>query len=157
MAFLGGYYNDDGVNVQHDDFFNARIAPETRALIDLIQDETPDCFMTLHSCGNGPFMIVPDNFISQACQFHQVQVAALVSARHRRDGLRPLVRPATKPEGGFFLHTALHHTSGGLPLLFEFPHGMQMKPFTFNEILDIGLGLCEEVLRYGVSCGYRPR
>jgi len=157
MAYLGGYYNDAGVNIQHDDFFARQIAPETRALIDLIRDETPDCFMTLHSCGSGPFFSGPDNFIPQSCQYHQAQISALVADRHRRDGLRPGGGPKTGPRGGFYLHTALHHTSGALPLLFEFPHGLAMKPFTFDEILDIGLSLFEEVMRYGITCRYQPR
>ena len=156
MEFLGGYYNDAGVNIQHDDFFG-HPAPETRALVDLVQAEIPDGVMTLHSCGSGPFFIAPENFLSPACQFHQVQIAALVAERHRREGLRPGGGARTAPQGGFYFHTALHHTSGALPLLFEFPHGLEMKPFSFDEILDVGLGLFEEVMHYGVNCRYWPR
>ena len=157
MQFVGGYYNDAGVNIQHDDFFAPQVAPETRALLDLVRAETPDAFITLHSCGNGPFLIAPENFLSQQCQFHQVQVGALIADRHRRDGLRPGGGTRTEPRGGFYLHTALYHTSGALPLIFEYPHGLEMKPFTFDEILDIGLGLFEETIRYGVACRYGPR
>lgn len=156
MEFLGGYYNDAGVNIQHDDFFG-RPAPETRALMDLATAEIPDCVMTLHSCGSGPFFIAPENYLSPACQFHQVQVAALVADRHRRDGLRPGGGTRTALQGGFYFHTALHHHTGALPLLFEFPHGLEMKPFTFDEILDVGLSLFEEVMRYGANCRYWPR
>jgi hypothetical protein len=157
MALLGGYYNDAGVNIQHDDFFAAQVAPETRALIDLVRAETADCFMGLHSCGSGPFITAPENLIAPRCQFHQAQIAALVADRHRRDGLRPGGGSHTEPQGGFYLHTALHHTCGALPLLFEFPHGLAMKPFTFDEIVDVGLSLFEEVMRYGVTCRYAPR
>ncbi len=157
MDFLGGYYNDAGVNIQHDDFFAPQIAPETRALIDLVRDETPDCVMTLHSCGGGPYFTGPDNFIPQAYQYRQAQISAVVADRHRRDSLRPGAGPKTGPTGGFYFHTALHHTSGALPLLFEYPHGLETKPFTFDEILDIGLSLFEEVMRFGVTYGFRPR
>ena len=157
MELLGGYYNDAGVNIQHEDFFAPKLAPETRSLIDLVRDETPDCVMTLHSCGVGPFFTGPDNFIPQDYQYRQAQIAAIVGDRHRRDGLKPGYRPKTGPTGGFFFHTALHHTSGALPLLFEYPHGLEMKPFTFDEILDIGLSLFEEVMRFGVTYGFRPR
>ena len=157
MQSVGGYYNDAGVNIQHDDFFAPSVAPETRALIDLVRDETPDCFLTLHSCANGPFLIAPENHINARCQFHQVQLGALIGDRHRRDGLRPGAGARVEPRGGFYLHTALHYTSGALPLLFELPHGLEIKPFSFGEILDTGLSLFEEVMRYGVSCGYAPR
>ena len=61
--------------------------------------------------------------------------------------------------GGYYNDAGVniqHHT-GTLPLLFEFPHGLEMKPFTFDELLDVGLSLFEEVMRYGVNCRYRPR
>lgn len=156
MIYLGGYYNDAGVNIQHDDFFGRHIAPETRALLDLVRDETPDCFLTLHSCGTGPFLTGPDSFIPTGHQYRQAQVAAIVADRHRREGLRPGGGPKVGPVGGFYLHTALHHTSGALPLLFEFPHGLAMKPFAFDEILDVGLTLFEEVMRFGLTHGFRP-
>ena len=156
MAFLGGYYNDAGVNIQHEDFFAPNLAPETRALIDLVRDEVPDAFLTLHSCGSGPFFTGPDAFIPQAHQYRQAQVAAVVGDRHRRDGLRPGGSPKHGPTGGFYFHTALHHTSGALPLLLEFPHGLKTKPFTFDEILDIGLSTFEEVMRFGLTHGFRP-
>ncbi len=157
MQFVGGYYNDAGVNIQHDDFLAPQVAPETRALLDLVRAETPDCFLTFHSCGSGPFLIAPENHLSSRCQFHQVQIGALIAARHRRDGLRPGGGMRVEPRGGFYLHTALHFTSGALPLLFELPHGLASKPFSFEEILDAGLDVLEEVLRYGVCCRYAPR
>ena len=156
MAFLGGYYNDAGVNIQHEDFFAPRLAPETRALIDLVREETPDCAMTLHSCGNGPYFTGPDAFIPEAHQYRQAQISSVVTERHRRDGLRPGGRPKAGPRGGFYFQTALHHTSGALPLLFEFPHGLEMKLFAFEEILDIGLSMFEEVMRFGGTYGFRP-
>jgi hypothetical protein len=40
LQFAGGYFNDDGVNSQHDDFLG-RMQPETRALLDLCARERP--------------------------------------------------------------------------------------------------------------------
>jgi len=156
MAFLGGYYNDAGVNMQHEDFYSPDLAPETRALIDLVRDEVPDAFLTLHSCSSGPFFTGPDRYIPVSHQYRQAQISTLVSERHRRDGLRPGGGPKRGPTGGFYLHTALHHASGALPLLFEFPHGLADKPFTFDEILDIGLSMLEEVMCFGKAHGFRP-
>lgn len=157
MARLGGYYNDAGINIQHDDFFSKDMAPETRALFDLFLEEVPDCFLTLHACGNAPVFVGPDNFITQACVEQQISVATAVTARFEKEGLRPHGKPNTEPRGGFYLHTALHHTCGALPLLFEMPHGLEIKPFTFNEILDVGLILFEELLSYGNKTRFQPR
>jgi len=158
MSFLGGYYNDAGVNIQHDDFFSAEMAPETRALLDLVRNETPDCFMTLHSCEEGPFFTGPDSLIPQAYQYRQAEIAALVGERHRQEGLKPETDRVAKPgpTGGFYLHTALHNACGALPLLVELPHGLAEKPFTFDEILDINLTLFDEVIRFGLTYGFRP-
>ena len=73
-----------------------------------------------------------------------------------RPGLRPNGSPKHGPTGGFYFQTAMHHTSGALPLLFEFPHGMRYKPYTFDEILDVGLTMFEEVMRFGLLWGFRP-
>ncbi len=47
-GFPGGYPNDAGVNVQHDDFFGNR-QPETQALLDLTGREKPDVIINLHT------------------------------------------------------------------------------------------------------------
>lgn len=41
VVFPGGYPNDAGVNIQHDDFFG-HAQPETRALLDLVARERPE-------------------------------------------------------------------------------------------------------------------
>jgi len=46
--FPGGYPNDNGVNIQHDDFFGSR-QPETQALLDLAARERPDLILNLHT------------------------------------------------------------------------------------------------------------
>jgi len=52
-AFLGGYFNNAGVNPLHGVFLPPDIAPETHAALALALKETPDCVLDLHSCGAG--------------------------------------------------------------------------------------------------------
>lgn len=47
-SFPGGYPNDAGVNIQHDDFLG-KIQPETKALFDLVAREKPDLILNMHS------------------------------------------------------------------------------------------------------------
>jgi hypothetical protein len=47
-GFPGGYPNDAGVNIQHDDFFGKR-QPETQALFDLTAREKPDLILNMHT------------------------------------------------------------------------------------------------------------
>ena len=42
----------------------------------------------------------------------------------------------------------IYHTCGALPLLAEFPCGYKPRPYTFNEILDIGLCMLEEIVAF---------
>ncbi|HWL17800.1 MAG TPA: M14 family zinc carboxypeptidase [Opitutus sp.] len=46
--FPGGYPNDAGVNIQHDDFLGDR-QPETQALLDLVARERPDLMFNMHT------------------------------------------------------------------------------------------------------------
>ena len=47
-SFPGGYPNDAGVNIQHDDFAG-RKQPETQALFDLTAKEKPDIIINMHT------------------------------------------------------------------------------------------------------------
>ena len=47
-GFPGGYPNDAGVNIQHDDFSGKR-QPETQALFDLTGREKPDLILNMHT------------------------------------------------------------------------------------------------------------
>lgn len=46
--YPGGYPNDNGVNIQHDDFFGSP-QPETRALFNLTTQERPDLILSMHT------------------------------------------------------------------------------------------------------------
>lgn len=67
---LGSYYNDDGVNLMHDDFF-APMANETKFLLDTVDEYVPDATVLLHGGSNSPSHIlaptcVPEYFKSEA-------------------------------------------------------------------------------------------
>ncbi len=47
-GFPGGYPNDAGVNIQHDDFLGKR-QPETQALFNLTEKEKPDLIINMHT------------------------------------------------------------------------------------------------------------
>ena len=49
--FLGGYFNDDGVNIMHDNFFKP-MAEETKALLRLADEYVPDMTIMLHGGSN---------------------------------------------------------------------------------------------------------
>lgn len=48
FGFPGGYPNDAGVNIMHDDFFG-KLQPETQAIFDLAEREKPDLVLNMHT------------------------------------------------------------------------------------------------------------
>ena len=50
-GFLGGYFNDDGINIMHDNFFFP-MAGETKALLKLCDERVPDITIHLHGGSN---------------------------------------------------------------------------------------------------------
>ena len=154
-SHVGGYFNDRGVNLMYDDWFGQR-CPETDAFLELAHEEGPDCVLNLHSCGAGPFFNSGDQFIPEPFRHRQTAFSEVVARRLRQEGLRPHAnRPALR-NLGLCLYNVWYFACGCLPLTFEFPHGVVGKPFTHDEILDIGLTLFEEVMELGLREGFLP-
>lgn len=155
-SFLGGYFNDAGVNPLHGVFLSPEIAPETHAALALALEETPDCVLDLHSCGVGPFFIVGD--------------AALPEIYNRRqyylDGFcRQLLRErlgihrawtTRGSEGALTLDGAYYHLCHALPMVFEGAHGAQEGfRYTHDQIVDSYLTMFEGLMTVGSKEGFK--
>ena len=156
IKYLGGYFNDNRVNIQHDDFFG-KTQPETRALLELARNEIPDCILSCHSCEADPGFGAPDAYISENCRALQSQVAGVVTSAQLAAGLRVFPRSNLNMHNYFYLQDILHMATGALPLLYEFPHGTRNASFTYQEIIDLGLTLFEELVHYGLYYKFQPR
>src|SRR2546425_10901837 len=55
VGTLGAYFNDEGVNPMHDEWFDL-MALETRAWFKLVREEAPDFIVSLHSHASNPFV-----------------------------------------------------------------------------------------------------
>ena len=157
MSFLGGYYNEAGVNLQHDDFFGPEVAPENRAIRDLFRREIPDAFLTFHAHGGDPAILTPDAFLSPGVQRKQIEMAGFMLANLHRAGI-PFIPPdkIVTPPWSFYFQTWLHHMTGATPLLFEFCHGLEMNPASLDAILETGFVTFEAWVDYCLAFGPRP-
>lgn len=166
--FPGGYPNDAGVNLQHDDFFGAR-QPETQALFDLTARERPDVILNMHT--GATYMHPLRSFIEPvlAPQFEAVyrrimtglteagQQETMDAARH--------ADPARERLSAFNLDTALNLHCGALTVLVESPsHNFSTakkegKPYfhTPENLLDAQLVCHREALRFLAETGGRSR
>lgn len=157
LQHMGGYYNEQGVNLQHDDFFGEKLAPENQAIRRLFRREIPDAFLTLHAHGAPAAFLTPDAFLSPGCQRKQIEAAGFILSRLMEREIP--VTPPDKiviPPWSFYFQTWLHHATGALPLLFEFCHGLKIKPCRLEDILNTGLLLVETWADYCRHFGARP-
>jgi hypothetical protein len=156
-GFLGCYFNDDGINLMHDEFFGP-MSPEAPAILRVARDEGPDLAVSLHSCEYAPALFRP------AYVTVEVQKNALSLAKKYYTLLEKQSMPHGKPfritpEGGerpqpFNLTSALYHISGATTFTFECPHGISGRDYcnvSPEQILDIQLLLYEAMLEFAIE------
>ena len=137
-GFLGAYYNDDGVNLMHDNFFSP-MAEETRALLRLCDEEAPECVIGLHGGSNSTNELLQPDYVSAAAKKGVLRLAEDVALRQTARGLKSRVHPiAAEPERppSFNLTSAIHHVCGAVSSTYESNEGLLDKnAFTAEEIL----------------------
>jgi hypothetical protein len=164
VGILGSYFNDNGINLMHDEFF-APMAAETKAILMLASAEAPDLTVSLHSHENYPVILQPAHvpwYIKELVY----ELALNVNQRyqdlnlpHRTADYIPApaiddkIYPPTK---SFNLVSALHHVSGTMSFTFECSHGsisgkLPDPIVNYEDILDIQLYLYAEILDYAIN------
>lgn len=128
-SFPGGYPNDAGVNLAHDDFFGKR-QPETQALFDLAAREKPDLIINMHTGapGNNYFMRMHRPLCEPALEqtfgalYEQVHTAlALQGLQSTKDPEIEAKIDLVRSRGMYNLDAALNLHCGALGALIEAP------------------------------------
>ena len=166
--FPGGYPNDAGVNIQHDDFLGAR-QPETQALLDLAARERPDLTINMHT--GAVFMHPLRPAIEPALWPRFDELYRRIMTRLTEEGLQRTGDPAAHADpsrervGGFNMESAINAHCGALAVLVESPsHNFSTatkdgKPFFHSpeNLLDAQL-LCHlEAMKYLADTGGRAQ
>lgn len=137
-GFLGAYYNDDGVNLMHDDFFNP-MARETSALLKLAADEAPDYIIQLHGGSNSTNELLQLSYAPLFIKKKLLTLAERCAEFAKSEGLPSSVRKISQedfPPPSFNLASALHHVCGGVSATYESNQGLAEKnAFTAEDIL----------------------
>ncbi|MBE6560036.1 MAG: hypothetical protein E7662_02820 [Ruminococcaceae bacterium] len=139
ISFLGAYFNDDGINLMHDNFFSP-MAEETRALLKLADEEAPECIIGLHGGSNTTNeLLQPDYvpvYIKEAVRRMAEDVARRQSGRGLKTHVYPISGESGFPPRSFNLTSALHHVCGAVSSTYESNMGMSIpNAFTAEEIL----------------------
>ncbi len=125
VDFLGGYFNDDGVNLMHDNFFHP-MAKETQAILDLCDSEKADWILHLHGGSNSVNALLQTHYVTLECQQAIEGLAKICDdycLAHESDlrftlpGLPGKETGTTPPS--FNLPSAAHHVCGGVSAVFE--------------------------------------
>ncbi len=138
-GYLGAYYNDDGINLMHDNFFNP-MAEETKALMALAANEAPECAIGLHGGSNSTNVILQPSYVPLQINEGVFRLASCGARLAEAQGLPSAVIPvSTENKRGapsFNLTSALHHVCGCVTGTYESNEGLIKKnQFTADMIL----------------------
>lgn len=151
---LGGYFNDQGINMMHDNFFMP-MAPETASLMALTDIEAPDFIVGLHGGGNCTNFILKTDYIPARMGRKIDEFDDRLYESSLRHGLRFKKQTSffddnVSPPPSFGLSAALHHISGGISFTYESNQALNDTgdTYSYDEILESHLLLFEESLKY---------
>jgi hypothetical protein len=156
---LGAYFNDDGVNLMHDEWFEP-MAEETRAFQRLAREEAPDFIVILHSHESLP-SVEPTAYVPRTVKETIRAFADRLYARYRAVGLPARTSGPEVQEDGvafpppsFNLASALHHACGGVAFIHECTAGAKYESVpqvTHEQILDFQMLLYDELFRFALE------
>ncbi len=159
VATLGAYWNDDAINLMHDEWF-APMAPETRAWFKLARDEAPDYIVSLHSHAVNP-SIEPTDYVPYTVKLTIQKIGDRMQNRyaeaglpHRAGGPAPQVEGEKFPAPSFNLTSALHHACGAVSFVYETPAGViteSVTRLTHDQLLDLQLLFYDELFRFATE------
>lgn len=164
VGILGAYFNDEGINMMHDDWFSP-MAAETKAILEIARSEAPDLTVSLHSHPQKS-RILPSYYVPWYVKMHIDTLIRRVNERYATAGLPSIPDdrislPAREdesypPRTSFNPISALRHVSGTMAFTFGCSHGTvgQAEPepqVSHSEILDIQLLLYQEMLDYALE------
>jgi hypothetical protein len=159
VGTMGAYWNDDGVNLMHDEWFDA-MAAETKAFFRIAREEAPDYIVSLHSHGSSP-AVLETHHLPRLLKERLKELGDRVQKRYADAGLphRPAGPAAVEdglkfPPPSFNLTSALHFACGGLSYVHETCTGVKTAPFPqvgHDQLLDLQLLHYEELLATAVA------
>jgi hypothetical protein len=162
VSFLGAYFNDDGINLAHDDFFGKK-APETQAIFETGDRESPDFTIHLHGGGNVINEVAHPDYMPLYVKERIQELKLRVKAETDKLGLPSLINEIREdnvyPPRTFNLYSALHFVCGTISVIYESNEGLDysghrpLDPewetlFTCEEILNLHYILFEQTIRF---------
>lgn len=158
VDYLGGYFNDDGINLMHDDFFGKKAA-ETKALFDVCEKYVPDFTVLLHGGTNTKNCILGPAYAPLEIKQRVADFEALLKQNCEANNL-DLYTPNTNFDYGeskalpvsFNLPSASTQLIGEPCVTYESNQGLTDDPngigYSYDEIYRHHLILFETLIKY---------
>ncbi len=157
VSYLGGYFNDDGINLMHDDFFG-HMANENLALLDVCKKYAPDVAILLHGGTNTVDMLLQTAYASGNSKKEAIRISEKIKTEMDKEGLqfRPIRDTMETGENdtvpkSFNLSSAMHHACGGVCLVYESNQGLsdaEGRGWSYEEIYRHHMVLFETLMRH---------
>ena len=144
VGILGGYFNDDGVNMMHDDWASP-MSETTAAFLKMAAEEGPDILLNLHSHSHDP-SILPPAYIPITARLKQDEISEKLYASLGKEGYSFVRHPFTSQDGeegkippALNLTGMFYHVGTDISLTFESPHGVVggENEYGYDDILKI--------------------
>ena len=152
VDILGGYFDDAGVNLMHDEWWSP-MSPVTRALFTLVRDEAPDVLINLHGHSYDP-CILPQSYIPYKAK---KRLKTLYDAYYRqlaangyvgREFDIPGLDDEDRGDVTLNLNSMFYHIGARLPFVYESPQGCydiseqgdklyKTRPYGYEDILSL--------------------
>jgi len=148
--YLGAYFNDDGVNMMHEDYFG-NASKESAAVLEICRREAPDFSILLHGGGNTVNCILWPEFESKEALEATGALSSAVKERSDREGIRYMIPQPRKVSNGLVLPSAMHHLCGGPAVTYESNQGLCDRGdviYDYDEIYQAHRLLFEEAAKY---------
>jgi len=129
VDYLGGYFNDDGVNMMHEDFIGGKLSTGTQLIFDICREHAPDFSILLHGGSNSmPHILSPD-YASLKTKKEIDDVSLAVKERSEKEGIGYYYVPVRNKENNdvppsFNLISAMHHCCSEPAVTYESNQGL---------------------------------
>lgn len=155
VDYLGAYFNDDGVNMMHEDFFG-EVSTGTRLVLDVCRNEAPDFSILLHGGSNTTNCMLPPDYASFNAKKEVHELEQVVGEVCQREGVRYLIWGIKENEKreipvSFNLPSAMHHCCGTPAVTYESNQGLVDDGdviYGYEEIYKAHMILFGETMRF---------
>ena len=163
---LGSYFNDDGKNMMHEDWFGGNLSSETKAVLEVCRKDAPDFSILLHGGDNCINYMIQPTYSSLKTKKEVYTLGLMIEEKSKAAGVRFETRPVDNegdkkdPPYSFSLPSVMHHCCSEPAVTYESNQGLcDWGPaiFDYEEIYKSHIILFTETMRFVLEVKDRNR